>query len=66
MHRKRKSQYTMVQRMRIRLGLYKYCGCNYCHTYAGTWRENHSDKKYTTPSFLRPFDGIKSLWELVA
>jgi hypothetical protein len=56
----------MVQRMRIRLGLYKYCGCNYCHTYAGTWRENHSDKKYTTPSFLRPFDGIKSLWELVA
>jgi hypothetical protein len=65
MHRQREVNYTVVQRIRIKLGLYKYCSCNHCQSYGGTWRENHSSDKYVTPIFLRPLDDMRHYGEVL-
>jgi hypothetical protein len=59
MHRKSKTNLSFFRRMQVKFGLFQYCGCNYCTTYGGSWRNNHSEQKYVTPTFLRPFDGVR-------
>lgn len=62
MHRKRMTNLGIVRRIQAKLGLFRYCGCRHCTTYGGTWRKNHSSRKYVTPVFLRPFDELRHQW----
>lgn len=63
MHRRNKLHLGIVKAFRVKHGLFKYCSCGHCQSVGGTWRQNHSSLKYVTPSFLRAFDGIRSVFE---
>jgi hypothetical protein len=68
MHRQRKL--SLRQRILMKFSKEHYCLCNHCtRCGCGNWEKHHSDIKYITPAFLRPFDDlryvIESLWSPV-
>jgi hypothetical protein len=66
MHRHRKQHFGIIRAFQAKHGLFRYCGCRFCTYQGGTWRQNHSSLKYVTPTFLRPFDETRFVFETVA